>query len=212
MRFGLSYMRTGFLKLALAMSLAISLAIASANAAFAQTETTADGLESIEIPDWAVCNETSFILDLATVIVPDGKPGAPLQVSGWQAVNPGDCQTIEAQRSTPRFLYAKSANVHQGGVREWKGTQEFCIDTDNFTAKTDIDCALQNLTARPFLRIIPTEHRTILTEPADYGRKAKTAGIQRLLQDNNYKISRIDGIEGRRTNNTLKSFLKANPK
>lgn len=64
--------------------------------------------------------------------------------------------------------------------------------------------------SRKFLRVIPTEHRTAFVEPADFGKKASTAGLQRLLKDNNYDVKRVDGITGRRTTNTLNKFLKDN--
>ncbi|RZV42060.1 MAG: DUF1036 domain-containing protein, partial [Acidimicrobiales bacterium] len=99
---------------------------------------------------------------------------------------------------------------HQGGIREWNGRYEYCVGEDSFEAKTDISCALQNMKARRFLRVIPTEHRTAFVEPADFGKKAQTAGLQRLLKDNNYNVTRIDGLTGRRTTNTLNKFLKDN--
>ena len=172
-----------------------------------------DGTERAEtnIPvqlQWKVCNETSFVLETATVMVEEGKPADPLTVRGWIKLYPGACQFIPAEKGTPRYIYARSKAVHQGGIREWKGASEYCVGEGNFTAKTDIDCAGQNMTPRKFLRVIPTEHRTAFVEPANYGSKAETAGIQRLLQDNNYQISRIDGFDGRRTSNTLKQFFK----
>ena len=182
----------------------------SGNAQTNTSQPTASGTpEQTEIvqPPWEVCNETSFILKLATASVGQGMQGTPLSVQGWQTLRPGACQTMNVEKGTPRFVYAQSSNVHQGDIREWKGTHEYCVDAGDFTAKTDLSCALQNLTTKQFLRIIPTEHRTTFVEPDDFRKNAATAGIQRLLRDNNYEVSRIDGVSGRRTNNTLKKFI-----
>jgi len=168
-----------------------------------ETETAA------QLP-WEVCNETSFIQEVATATIADATPGTKMLVNGWVKLYPGSCQEIEATKGTPRFVYAKSASVHQGGIREWKGQHEYCVGDEQFQAKTDLSCALQNMKPRQFLRVIPTEHRTAFVEPADFGKKAKTAGLQRLLKDNNYDVKRIDGLTGRRTTNTLNKFLKDN--
>lgn len=120
---------------------------------------------------------------------------------------------MAVEKGTPRYVYARSSSLHQGGIREWKGQHSFCVGDPKsdvgFTAQTDINCKDQNLTQASFLRVIPTEIRTAFVEPADYGKKAQTAGLQRLLMDNNHSIKRVDGIGGRRTSNTLRAFLKA---
>ena len=157
---------------------------------------------------WEVCNETSFIQEIATATIADATPGTSMLVKGWTKVLPGTCKAIEAAKGTPRFVYARSASVHQGGIREWKGQHDYCVGEEQFEAKVDLSCALQNMTARQFLRVIPTEHRTAFVEPANFGKKAKTAGLQRLLKDNNYDVTRVDGLSGRRTTNTLNKFLK----
>lgn len=173
---------------------------------FAQTAETPE--QPPEQPPWQVCNETSYVLDIATAGVPAGQAGAPISVRGWQSLRPGKCQIVDLEKGTPRFVYARSASLHQGGVREWKGRYDYCISPEDFTAKTDISCELQNMTSAKFLQIVPTESRTAFVEPEDFGRLAETAGIQRLLRDNNYDIKRIDGRAGRRTTKTLQKFLK----
>ena len=180
--------------------------------AYAQTEVTpaaaVEGSETPVQPPWQVCNETSFILNIASASIPQDAPDSPLTVTGWQKIRAGQCQIMDAEKGTPRYVYARSNAVHQGGIREWKGRHSFCISDEGFTAKTDISCALQNLNEAQFLRVVPTEERTAFVEPANYGRKAETAGVQRLLLDNNYDIKRVDGMSGRRTSNTLNKFLK----
>ena len=173
---------------------------------FAQNSETSE--QPPQQPPWQVCNETSFILDIATAGVPAGQAGQPVSVWGWQSLRPGKCHIVEVEKGTPRFVYARSNAVHQGGVREWKGRYEYCAAPEDFTAKTDMACDLQNMTTKQFLQVIPTESRTAFVEPEDYGRLAETAGLQRLLGDNNYDIKRIDGRAGKRTTNTLNKFLK----
>jgi len=183
-----------------------------ANAALAQTpdaQTTAQEEDETPVqPPWQVCNETSFILKIATVSASEDKPGDTLTVKGWDKLYAGQCQIIDAKKGTSRYVYARSARLHQGGIREWKGRHGFCLSDEDFTAKTDLSCPLQNLSSAQFLRVIPTEERTAFVEPADYGKKAQTAGLQRLLQDNNYSIKKIDGVGGRMTLNTINKFLK----
>jgi uncharacterized membrane protein len=189
-----------------------------ATAPYAQT--TAPALEKQELENseseaakqlpWEVCNETSFIQEVATATIATSTPGTPMLVKGWTKLYPGTCQAVEAAKGTPRFVYARSASVHQGGIREWNGQHDYCVSDEDFEAKTDISCALQNMKPRKFLRVIPTEYRTAFVEPEDFGKKASTAGLQRLLQDNNYDVKRVDGLSGKRTTNTLNKFLKDN--
>ena len=164
--------------------------------------------EIVEQPPWQVCNETSFILNVATAIVPEGNKNAPLSIEGWLTLRPGKCETISAEKSTPRFVYARSAALHQGGIREWKGAHEYCLGDEDFKAEINIDCALQNFGTAKYLRVIPTEARTTFVEPANFRSKAITAGLQRLLLENGYDIRRVDGQAGRRTSKTLNIFLK----
>ncbi len=164
----------------------------------------------IKPPDWRVCNETSYVLDTAIAGVPKGEEGAPISVWGWLQIRPGACKTINVEKGTPRFIYARSARFHQGGIREWRGRFEHCIGDGDFTAKTGLACDLQNKKPAKFLQIVPTEERTDFVEAEDFGKKAETAGIQRLLKDNNYEIKRIDGLTGKRTSKILRAFLKDN--
>jgi len=154
---------------------------------------------------WNICNETSFILRLATAQTTAGET----QVSGWQKLRPSQCLKETPDLNSARFLFAESAAVHNGGIREWAGAVTICVNPqENFDIDTSVSCVLQGLETRRFLRIDPKEMDTTLIEPDDFKGKAKTAGLQRLMKDAGYKISRIDGIDGRRTRNTLKQFLK----
>jgi len=154
---------------------------------------------------WVICNETSFILRLAIAKTVAGTSRA----SGWKKLRPSECLEDDLNSAESRFLFAESAPVHNGGIREWAGQVPICINPDeNFSIDTSVSCALQGLETRRFLHIDPNESETKLIEPDDFKTKAETAGIQRLLRDAGYKITRIDGIDGRRTRNTLRDFLK----
>ena len=155
--------------------------------------------------NWQVCNETSFVARIATGIA---GPEA-LRVSGWQTVYPGQCEGFRTPADAPRFLLAESDSAHLGGIREWKGDAELCAGEGDFTAEPDVQCELQNLETRGYLRVPADDERTVLVEPDDYGDRAATAGLQRLLRDAGYAVRRIDGLSGRGTTRRLNEFLKA---
>lgn len=153
---------------------------------------------------WEVCNETSFVLRVATATTIDGA----VTPKGWVRARPGQCLTFIADELSPRYVYAESAPAHQGDVREWKGRNRLCADDTDFTANTEISCALQNMGTRDYLAVDPAQNVTRLVEIEDFGDKAATAGIQRLLRDVGYSVSKIDGREGRRTRRNLAAFFK----
>ncbi|HHI89170.1 MAG TPA: DUF1036 domain-containing protein [Hellea balneolensis] len=159
-------------------------------------------------PPWQVCNETSYVLEIAIAGVPKGKAGTPVTSWGWTDLRPGACKTIMVEKGTPRFVYAKSARFHQGPIHEWRGQYEYCVGEKDFTARPGVACNLQNLHKAKFLQIVPTETRTALVEPDGFGRRAEMAGLQRLLKDNNFNIRKIDGHKGRQTSRALRKFLK----
>lgn len=153
---------------------------------------------------WNICNETSYVLRIAVAGIRDGK----MTPRGWNQLRPGACQTENLPPNSPRYVFAESSPVHMGRVREWKGKVKLCADTNDFTADATRSCALQDLQTRDYLQVDPTERNTRFIEPDNFGENADTAGLQRLLRDNGYKISRVDGLPGRRTSRTLDTFLK----
>lgn len=153
---------------------------------------------------WNICNETSYVLRVATATQ---KAGA-ITPRGWDRIRPGACITQTPPQQSPRYIYAESERIHMGKLREWKGEVKFCVSEINFEADATVSCALQDMQSREYLQVDPSESTTTFIEPDNFKDKAETAGIQRLLQDNGYKISRIDGLSGRRTSRTLKAFLK----
>jgi len=148
---------------------------------------------------WEICNETSFVLRFASAFIRSDR----MQTVGWTMTQPGACATVETPISSPRFLYAESLAIHRGGIREWKGSVELCASETDFVSDSTDNCALSNFETRDYFAVDPMERRTTFYEAADYGEKAEIAGVQRLLQDAGYKISRVDGLSGRRTLRTM---------
>ena len=166
-------------------------------AAAAQTET----LSASTSDNWDVCNETSYVLRFASGYIRSDR----MQAAGWTTVQPGACANVVTPKDSPRFLFAESLPVHRGGVREWKGTIELCATEEDFTSDATDNCQLKNMDTRKYFAVKPSERQTALIEPGDFGVNAEIAGLQRLLQDAGYKITRIDGLSGRRTLRTIAS-------
>lgn len=168
------------------------------------------GGEGAGLTNWQICNETSFILRLATRTSKNNN----LQTQGWSRLRPGACLSFQTDRGTPRYAYAESLPLHHGGIREWKGKTNFCVKEDDFSHSSPDECTITGLgpttdtgrAERAFLQVDPNEPRTKFLEPANYGKKAEIAGIQRLLRESGYDISRIDGLSGRRTSRLLTTF------
>jgi len=160
-----------------------------------ETETPA----SVATTSWDVCNETSFVLRFASAYIRSDR----MQAVGWSSVQSGACVTIVTPKDSPRFLYAESLPIHRGGVREWKGQVELCAVEEDFISDATDNCQLKNMETRDYFAVKPSERQTAFIEPSDFGVKAEIAGLQRLLQDSGYKITRIDGLSGRRTLRTI---------
>jgi len=155
-------------------------------------------------PKWEVCNETSYIIRMASTFIRGGK----MAPKGWDRLIPGQCKALNAPAGSPRYIFAESTTVHQGGIREWAGTTPLCVSEGNFQADATKSCQLQNLEERNYIAVDPSEQRTTLIEPDNFGTKAAIAGTQRLLRDNGFKVTRIDGLTGRRTSRSIRDFKK----
>jgi len=151
-----------------------------------------------------VCNETSFTLDIATA----WRTEAGLAAQGWTRVRSGACETTPASPAvSEQYLYARSTPAYPGGVREWRGGQEICIEPGDFSFEGLAECTALGLDSRRFRRLSNDERvRAVLVEPADYGDRAEEAGLQRLLQATGYDIRTIDGYAGRRTRREIDAF------
>ncbi len=170
-----------------------------------QTPTTATIINPTDVIGWNICNETSYILRLANATLRDSE----VKAQGWREVNPGQCIVESVVRGAPRFLYAESSYIHRGGIREWKGEVTLCAQDSDFVSVATDDCRVNNFQTRNYFAVKPDEQTTTLIEPSDFGEKAQTAGIQRLLRDSGYQVTGIDGLPGRRTSRSLREFQKA---
>lgn len=189
-------MRTALL-IAVALTLPVS---ASAQ------ETQLRSNSAAEASNWEICNETSYILRLATAYMRGGK----ISPQGWKKTRPGECISQSVPLNSPRYVFAESDPVHQGGIREWAGNVPLCISKKDFTADASKSCQLQNLQTQKYLAVDPSDSQTTFIEPDNFKKNAATAGMQRLLKDSGYKITRIDGMSGRRTLRTIATFKKDN--
>ncbi|WP_203291707.1 DUF1036 domain-containing protein [Maricaulis parjimensis] len=155
-----------------------------------------------------ICNETSFIAEVATGWTVDGG----VAIEGWTRIRPGECETVaeevDLSVEQPIFFYAKSSPAYLGGVREWRGTVPLCVDETDFEVVANTRCAALGLASRDFfVREGEDRERTVLAEPSDYGRRAGTAGIQRLLQSAGFPVNGVDGYEGNSTRRAITRFL-----
>ena len=160
--------------------------------------------EAATVTDWEICNETSYVLRLATAYMRGGK----VSPKGWEKARPGECIKHNVPPNSPRYVFAESDPVHQGGIREWAGSVPLCVSDVDFEADATKSCQLQNLEMRNYLAVDPADPRTSFIEPDNFGKNAAIAGMQRLLKDSNYKITRVDGLPGRRTTRTIETFKK----
>ena len=169
------------------------------------------GLTALAAPADAaeICNETSYVADVAAAWAVEG--GVAIQ--GWTRVRPGECADVAEEvdldaGDQPIFYYAKSSMAYLGGVREWRGTVPLCVDETDFDVVANTRCAALGLASRDFfIREGEEREHTVLVEPADYGRRATVAGIQRLLQSAGYAVTGVDGYDGRSTRRAVSRFL-----
>lgn len=161
---------------------------------------------------WSVCNQTSMIIETAT-----GRPsGSDVIVEGWTRIRPGECRVVlpAPLQPGPHFLYGRSSRAHRGGIREWTGEYNYCVDAQgSFSVESPPDCVVMGLEARSFKPILiesKTRWTTTLKETQKWSMTtAKAAGIQRLLDDAGVESGTIDGYVGRRTRSAIAQFLKS---
>jgi uncharacterized membrane protein len=170
------------------------------------------GKASAQMADgWRLCNYTSYIVEAAT-----GRPeGDTIVVDGWTKLQPGRCE-IAVRAPLERklhYLYARTSSAHRGGVREWGGKTDLCVEpTSSFSMESPPDCAAMGLDTRDFraIRIAnPRRWTNRFTEIENYSlERAQAAGVQRLLEDAGVFSGAIDGRLGSKTRAAIGTFLK----
>ncbi len=165
--------------------------------------------------DWTLCNETSFILE-AAIAYPEGDKQV---TEGWTRLRPSECKV--AKRGPLNFgthhLYARSSPAHRGGLREWAGATPLCVDAGDFSIAGEALCEDVGFETRFFvdIAVLAPNKTTSFTEPSVDGPaverdpdRTRTAGLQRLLRDNDLgDIRVIDGYAGRRTSRAIQTFI-----
>lgn len=169
-----------------------------------------------------LCNQTSFIVHAAAGWPVEG--GVALQ--GWTRLRPGACteiaEELDMEGDQPLFIYAKTSDAYEGGVREWRGSVPLCVDEADFDLVANTRCAALGLASRDFMiREGDDRQRTVLVEPDNYRlapqsggryltsqRYADIAAIQRLLAAAGGSPSRVDGMEGSGTRRAIRNYLR----
>lgn len=160
---------------------------------------------------WSLCNETSYIVQVAT-----GRPeGGGTVVQGWTKVRPGGCEVLLPAPLTPgaHYLFSQSSDAHRGGRKSWRGDEPLCVESFvSFTIESPPDCTLMGLDQRDFRPVIierRTSWRNTVRETNRYSlTRARAAGVQRLLGDAGIYTGAIDGRIGPRTRNAIREFLE----
>ncbi len=149
-----------------------------------------------------LCNETSYVLQVAAAT----RQGVASKTEGWFNINPGDCK--EALSDMPddaqAFVYGKSDPAHAGDGLVFDGSERFCVAAENqvFSVEGRRNCRRRGYVEADFAPVADGRGRRLVTftEKNDYGRRrARMAGMQRLLSDLQYDIGTVDGYGGERT-------------
>jgi uncharacterized membrane protein len=129
-------------------------------------------------------------------------------------VAPGECQVARKEPLTAQsyLVHARSSMAHSGPARAWGGNQPVCVKDGNFVLKqpaaksscTDDSfplpfATLDNHGTRVWTMNFDEQPVMTLTE-------AQLAGVKRLLKDNGYPITQIDGKPDHATGIALNDF------
>ncbi len=156
-----------------------------------------------------LCNETSYVLQVAAAY----QQGVASKAEGWINVLPGQCKNAldDLPNNAQAFVFAKSDVAHIGDGLVFDGSERFCVGADNarFTVEGRRDCRRRGYVEADLAQVTTNSGRRTVTftEKNDYGRRrARTAGLQRLLSDLQYDIGTIDGFGGARTRETEAAY------
>ena len=165
--------------------------------------------------DLKLCNRTSYVLETATSTIKN----TDSLTQGWTRLVPGDCAIVlKGPLGNASYLvYARSSLVHAGPPRAWGGAFPVCVKDGNFVlhqAVTQPYCIAADTFALPFAPVNMTARRRDWTMDFDESpallslTAAQLAGVKRLLGDNGYKVSAIDGSPDKPTGAALADFRK----
>jgi len=160
-----------------------------------------------------LCNRTSYILYAATSAIQS--PGSDTR--GWTRIAPGECEIARKEPLTAEsyLVHARSSIAHSGPSRAWGGAYPVCVKDANFTIRqsvTQLTCSAEDTFALPFASL-NNRGKSVWTmnfdeQPLMSRSEAQLAGVKRLLVDNGYKITAIDGKPDKSTGAALVDFRK----
>ncbi len=158
---------------------------------------------------YSVCNETSYVLDVAT-----GKQkGNQTITRGWTQVLPGQCKTVLKEKLEQKkyYLFARTIGLYDQVLKRFSGGKKLCVSTSDFYIENAGKCVDPAHSYENFIEVKPTKSdwKTTLNEEKPLKLpEAATAGLQRLLAMAGYDIGAIDGVAGGMTNRALDDFMQ----
>jgi uncharacterized membrane protein len=160
-----------------------------------------------------LCNRTSYILYAATSAIQS--PGS--DTKGWTRIAPGECEIARKEPLTAEsyLVHARTSIAHSGPARAWGGAYPVCVKDANFAIRQSVTqpyCSADDTFALPFAGL-NNRGKSVWTmnfdeQPVMSLSEAQLAGVKRLLVDNGYKITRIDGKPDKATGAALVDFRK----
>src|SRR6201996_7859630 len=160
-----------------------------------------------------LCNRTSYILYAATSAIQSPKS----ETEGWTRIAPGECQVARKEQLTAEtyLVHARTSLAHSGPPRAWGGASPVCVKDANFTIKQAVTqpyCTADDTFPLPFAAL---DNRgkadwtmNFEEQPAMSLTEEQLAGVKRLLKDNGYAITRIDGKPDKATGAALADFRR----
>lgn len=167
-----------------------------------------------------LCNETSYVLQVAAAT----QQGVASKTEGWFNINPGACKDAltDMPDDAQAFVYGKSDPAHAGEGLVFDGSERFCVTAENesFSVEGRRNCRRRGYIEADFAPVAEGRGRRLVTftEKNDFGRRrARTAGVQRLLSDLRYDVGTIDGYSGERSREAESAYklrfgVSGNPK
>jgi uncharacterized membrane protein len=157
-----------------------------------------------------LCNRTSIVTEAAIGVVASDTAAT----RGWFRLDPGQCRAILQTTEAPGrlFLHTRAIGEPQDTSLGQPDHVKLCVGEGDFLVSGATACNRPNRRLVAFSEVRATVVDTIailfLSEAADYDLpQARRAGIQRLLARMGYDPGPVDGLEGRRTDAALRSFI-----
>lgn len=162
------------------------------------------------VAETRLCNRTSVAVEAALAVQAQNT----VATRGWFRLDPGQCRVMLQTADTPGrlLIHARAMPVYPAGSLGLAGLDRFCVGERDFLIAGATRCTRGDERLVPFAPMRATVVEGIgvmfLTEEADYDLpQARLAGVQRLLALMGYDAGTVDGIEGPKTAQAIRSFL-----